>query len=192
MAHTPPNFKPNVSLSDKVVWVPADDGFYSVKSAWKSVRLPKPKVPWLTVWGMGVDPSWVLCLPDAESHEHLFFRCSFSGQIWSRVLSRFQVIWSPNGWSEELEWATGNWINPGFGADLYKLVLADSFYHIWWERDARIFRNKTRNVDAVFKTMEREVRDRCCSWDMVENTLSNWLLCLSWSIPTRILKIARH
>ncbi|GFZ02541.1 hypothetical protein Acr_15g0011490 [Actinidia rufa] len=115
VAHTLPNFKPNVALRGKVVWIPATDGSYFVKSAWKSIRLPRPKVPWLTAWGMGVDPSCVLCHQDVESHEHLFFRCSFSGQILAKVLNRFQVIRSPIGWSEELEWATGNWISSDFG-----------------------------------------------------------------------------
>ena len=45
-------------------------------------------------------------------------------------------------------------------------------------RNDQIFSSKARDVEVVFKNMERDVRDRCCSWDMVATSLSNWLLSL--------------
>ncbi|GFZ00678.1 hypothetical protein Acr_14g0003130 [Actinidia rufa] len=127
MAHTPQNLRPNVALSDKVVWAPANDGFYTVKSAWKSIRLPKPKVPWyVTDWFKGQVPkwefvSWLCCLGRLTKKDRL------TG--WGMGVSR-----SPNGWSEELAWANGKWIHPGFNTALFKLVLSGSVYHIWGEK----------------------------------------------------------
>ncbi|GFY97547.1 hypothetical protein Acr_12g0000880 [Actinidia rufa] len=45
MADTLPYFKPNAENTDKVVWVPAANGKFSVKAAWKMIRNPNPKVP---------------------------------------------------------------------------------------------------------------------------------------------------
>ncbi|GFZ02663.1 hypothetical protein Acr_15g0012710 [Actinidia rufa] len=163
----------------KVFWFPANDGFYTVKSAWKSIRLPKPKVPWYaTVSFKGQVPKWgfilwLCCLGRLATEDRLTV---WGMGIWARVLNRVQVNRIPSGWSEELAWATENWINPGFGSCFFKLVLSAAVYHIWGERNARIFSSKARDVEAVFKTMKREVRDRCCSWDMVENSLSSWQL----------------
>ena len=80
------------------------------------------------------------------------------GYLWGRILSRNQVVRRPSGWSEELAWASS-----GFGTALYKLGLASAVYHIWGERNACIFSSKVRDVDTVFKTIKREVRNRCCS-----------------------------
>ena len=88
-----------------------------------------------------------------------------------------------------------NWFDSDFSIALYKLVLAATVYYIWGKRNARILSNTiftARDVDAVFRNIEREVRDRSCYLALVENSLKNWLLCLSWNIPTRILKVARH
>ena len=53
---TPPNFKPNTTLRDKVVWVPIADGSYSVKSAFS---IPRPKVPWYAIVGFkGLVSRW--------------------------------------------------------------------------------------------------------------------------------------
>ena len=102
------------------------------------------------------------------------------------------MVRRPSGWSAELAWATANLASSGFGTALYILNLPAAVYHIWAERNAHIFTSKERDVDTVFKNIEREVRNRCCSWDLVDDCYSNWLMCLSWNIPTKILKVAGH
>ena len=51
MAHTPKYFRPIAWIMDKVLWTPAVDGRFSVKSAWRVIRHPNPKVPWSVVHG---------------------------------------------------------------------------------------------------------------------------------------------
>ena len=44
MAHTP-TFLPDVNQSDRVIWTPATNGLFSVKSAWNASREYRDKIP---------------------------------------------------------------------------------------------------------------------------------------------------
>lgn len=39
MGSTPHNLRPNISVEDSVVWIPASNDMYSVKTAWEVLRL---------------------------------------------------------------------------------------------------------------------------------------------------------
>ena len=75
-----------------------------------------------------------------------------------------------------MNWAIQNLNREGFGNTKYKLVLSAMIYHVWGERNARIFNDKARNKNMVFRDIERDVRDRCWFWKMVVITYCNWLL----------------
>lgn len=111
MRSAPSNLRPNTGVDDSVIWIPASNGTFSVKTAWEALRNPLPKVPWAPIvwfkqgiprwtfimwlvcwgrlstkdrllsWGLMVDPLCVLCSNVNESHKHLFFYCSFSAYI---------------------------------------------------------------------------------------------------------------
>ena len=49
-------------------------------------------------------------------------------------------------------------VSSKFGNNLYKVILLAVVYHIWEERNARIFNNKGRDLDSVLKGIEREAR----------------------------------
>ena len=63
---------------------------------------------------------------------------------------------------------------------LYK-IHCHYLFCLWIERNASIFSNKAKDSGSVFKLkdMERNVRERISSWQVVENTHANWLLCLA-------------
>ncbi|XP_057469411.1 uncharacterized protein LOC130758495 [Actinidia eriantha] len=208
VAHTPPDFKPNIDRRDCVIWSPAAASTFSVQNAWRAIKILQPKVPWgpiiwfkgqvprwafiirlcclgrlatkdrLNGWGMAVDPTCVLC----HQADHLFFNCSFSGQIWTRMLAKVQVNRSPSSWDFQLQWAILNKSKACFSSCLYNLGLSADFYHICGERNARVFCNNARGVNSVLRNIERDVRYRSCSWERVENTDSNWLFCLAWDL----------
>ena len=84
----------------------------------------------------------------------IFFSCPYSGQIWTRVPDRFQMNRSPAGWSSELYWAAQNLKCASFGNNLYKLVMSAVVYHVWGERIAWIFSNRSRDQETVFRGIE--------------------------------------
>ena len=79
-----------------------------------------------------------------------------------------------------------------FGNNLYKLVLSASVYNLWRERNARIFSHRGRDTDSAFQEIEKDISDRSCSWKQVENTCTNWSLCLAWNLSHKILKVSGH
>ena len=64
-----------------------------------------------------------------------------------------------------------------------------TIYHVWRERNAHFFNNIAKDGDVILQSIERDVRDRCVAHGGWWKThISNWLLCLSRNISTRILK----
>ncbi|XP_077232366.1 uncharacterized protein LOC143869234 [Tasmannia lanceolata] len=101
------------------VWKPEPSGKFSLKSAWNSIRILRPKAIWApSIWFKGHVPkhsfiAWqavqnrlltrdrllflgnsretrcLLCNSDIQSANHIFFRCGYSAWIWSFILRRF-------------------------------------------------------------------------------------------------------
>lgn len=92
---------------------------FSTKVTWDRLREPSPKVDWhdvvwfqeeiprcsfltwlamlerlptrdrLATWGLSVPENCVLCSSGRESHQHLFFGCSYAIDVWNRFCGRF-------------------------------------------------------------------------------------------------------
>ncbi|KAK1407859.1 hypothetical protein QVD17_39486 [Tagetes erecta] len=98
----------------------------------------------------------LLCYADFDSHNHLFFECQFSSQVWLKT-RRFAGLMSISPeWTSIKQWmihAQSKSIVNIVG----KLVIAASAYHVWQERNNRLFKNQTRPpnivVDLVFSTV---------------------------------------
>lgn len=115
IAATPLPFETN---EDRVVWTLSPLGIFAAKSAWLVLRTRASEVPWhaivwhkgsvprwafilwvaiwgrlatrdrLRTWGVTLDSGCVLCDGGIESHNHLFFDCSYALQVWNEVKSR--------------------------------------------------------------------------------------------------------
>ena len=105
----PNTMVPNPTCSEQILWAPSTTGNFSTKSAWLSLRTRRPSVEWYKlIWfpkaipkcgsilwlairgrlGMQdrlhIDPSNLTCLlcnRQLETHDHLFFNCSYAWQI---------------------------------------------------------------------------------------------------------------
>ncbi|GJY84625.1 hypothetical protein Tco_0498651 [Tanacetum coccineum] len=95
-----------------------------------------------------------------DSHEHLFFDCSFSFQIWSRI-KQFACVYM----------GSGSFLTPLFSILmlLYKagsplravwefLTLAAAAYFVWQERNFRLFKHSKRSVQEVVDCIMSSVR----------------------------------
>ncbi|KAJ6721437.1 hypothetical protein OIU85_024519 [Salix viminalis] len=79
-----------------------------------------------------------------------FFGCSFSSSIWLDISSRAQIGWKVGNWSRALARYCGrcsNKNNPRH--ELVGLALASSIYHIWKERNNRIFDQHFSNSQKI-------------------------------------------
>ncbi|KAI8546448.1 hypothetical protein RHMOL_Rhmol07G0118400 [Rhododendron molle] len=178
---TPSTLRPYTAVEDPVTWLPAPNDIFSVKTAWEALRNPLPKVPWAHVvwlkqgiprwafimwlvcwdrlctkdrllsWGMRVDPQCVFCHNVHESHEHLFFHCSFSTCIWGRILLLFGMSRSPGEWEHEINGAVQHLRKKGFSFALYKLARVGTVYYVWKARNDSIFSYKQYITDLVYE-----------------------------------------
>ncbi|XP_060212153.1 uncharacterized protein LOC132639746 [Lycium barbarum] len=104
----------------------------------------------LLSWGLSFDPVCGLCKTYNEDSEHLFVKCAYAQQLWSRVLTWLQQPpTSAQTWLQHLEWL----INRGKGkseqARLFRMVCAEVTNSVWTERNARIFEQRSREVERV-------------------------------------------
>lgn len=102
----------------------------------------------LEKWGSTVSTECVFCRGYMEDHDHLFFECSYSQQIWNSMLMWQGVDRQAGPWREEKQWAISQATGKNAKAELYRMCLVGTIYHIWLERNGRIFKQETRNTNA--------------------------------------------
>ncbi|KAK1394853.1 hypothetical protein POM88_013909 [Heracleum sosnowskyi] len=153
------------------------NGKFSIKKMYNQLRVTYTKVPWrrvfcrnkaspkalfitwlaawnklltrdkLLVWKMVTNNICSLCGAAPESVEHLFFVCAYAKGIWSKVLDIIQFRRPVAGFKSKLEWA----VKCERKHQLYLMLFAESVYHIWIERNSKIFKEKVRTPAAVFR-----------------------------------------
>ncbi|CAN1781841.1 Putative ribonuclease H protein At1g65750 [Linum perenne] len=99
----------------------------------------------------------VLCERDAESVDHLFLRCPFSSAVWDRVSSKLSLF-GPRVDNIRGLFETWKGMNcaPIFAA-AEKAILHGVLWHIWLERNERIFNEASKSDDFVASRTLRNV-----------------------------------
>ncbi|GKB37671.1 hypothetical protein Tco_0882613 [Tanacetum coccineum] len=131
-----------------------------------------------------------LCNLQVDSHEHLFFDCDFSKQVWSKV----KVFVGPPNSSPSIDSILLD-IAPfakrkSSRSISAKLVVAASSYFIWQERNNRMFKKSKRSQDQVVDCILNAVRLKLmsCKWKKSKAVLdvaSLWNLGLQISQSPR-------
>ncbi|KAF5759840.1 putative RNA-directed DNA polymerase [Helianthus annuus] len=130
----------------------------------------------------------LLYYENVDSHEHLFFECSFSSKVWLMVREKAGMANVDQKWSSIVSWLKARGRSKTAAHFVSKLVVGATAYVIWQERNARLFRNQTRPPDTIrdtiFKTIRYKlmgVKFRQCSnvarlrgaWGIGEDTVSD-------------------
>lgn len=122
----------------------------------------------------------VLCTREDESHNHLFFECGFSFRIWDWMIWKCGPQGSPREFTEALEWVS-RWRK---GKSSQSLVLKLSFsatvYHIWRERNCRIFQPKKMDGGRIIQS----IVSRACimGWREAPTTAENRISREDWAL----------
>ncbi|XP_042974564.1 uncharacterized protein LOC122306191 [Carya illinoinensis] len=112
-----------VSCADKLWWIPAGKGIFSVYSFYKSLTCrPDSQFPWRSLWRNKAPPkalffTWAaalgkilttdnlrkcriiisywccMCKKEGESVDHLLLYCEIARALWSEVFSRLELNW---------------------------------------------------------------------------------------------------
>ncbi|XP_021865559.1 uncharacterized protein [Spinacia oleracea] len=115
----------------------------------------------LISWGIQCTAQCVLCSSVAESAEHLFFDCSFSSDIWKKILGVLGIRRSSFGFSQELSIVAYQSRKTGATATLYAMCFAEAVYAIWLHRNLLIFSKTSKTPIQLVKEILFKVSCRC-------------------------------
>ena len=171
---------------DTVRWIPSPNGKFSTSHTWDYLRSSSPKVPWYRlIWFPGSFPrhsfiAWlailnrlsthdrifkftpgplacVLCHQGMESHDHLFFNCSFSSYVWQGILQRLVISNPTSTWINLVEWAAASWKKKTPIHIISRMFFGSAVYHVWRERNARSFRQEAKSKERVLQDIFSQV-----------------------------------
>lgn len=141
-------------------------------------------------WGVISCDSCILCnCSSPESHNHVFFECSFSKALWAAML-RNQVGRDPLCWDEEEEWFIQHSKGKGFRKSKLKLPLSATTYNIWGKRNLRTFQQKSLDTDSLTfkKKLCYAIREIVMAWRNINANSDNTSKCSLWNVPHCIFK----
>ncbi|GJR77093.1 putative reverse transcriptase zinc-binding domain-containing protein [Tanacetum coccineum] len=90
-----------------------------------------------------------LCKTHHDSHDHLFFECAYSSQVWAQVLSTTDVRFSSSRWSDIMNWLIPIASKNNVDSIVGRLIVAASSYFIWQERNNIIHGKGDRRLEQV-------------------------------------------
>lgn len=168
-------------FADSWVWLHSVDGVFTFKGAFNALRVQHPEKDWakivwpsssipkhsccsfravlgqlLTKDHMGwlntnLDPCCVLCKTESETHEHLFFGCSYSSYFWQRCRLKLGLrLWRRCSKSSEIADLLKSCKEDNQCSELRKLVFNAAIWFLWRERNDRIFNNIFTHKSKLF------------------------------------------
>ena len=201
---------------DRVIWCPSRLGNYTTASAWDFFRQSKNKVAWHSlVWFLERHPRaafilWLavqeklgtqdrlynpapgilclLCGACLETHNHLFFECLATKQIWERVLIKADISVPDSPWKERVGWMSLKWKGKTLSHNISKLCLSISVYQIWKERNLRFHTNSMRSTDDIYCCILEQVRLKLSTFRCMEDNLTNRATQSIWNLPDSIFE----
>ncbi|GJZ84342.1 hypothetical protein Tco_0649681 [Tanacetum coccineum] len=156
---------------DKPIWVDNDGNTrrFSTATVWRDIRGNGVSVDWKDIKLSTQDkmikwyPNRVfersLCKTEADSHDHLFFKCEFAEKIWKKVCVIARINVKENKWDDIIKAMSLKRDNKSIWGIIRRLCLAAMVYYIWQERK-RLFNNCKRTDEEVFGVICDEVRSR--------------------------------
>lgn len=117
-----------------------------------------------------------------ETRDHLFFECSFTRRIWRHGLAIPLVPEKLICWDEICAYLTPFALENNLKATILKHLLGASVYHIWVERNQRIFKQEAKTEDQITSTIFNEVRTRIIFGRKFPSNALNIALCKLWKL----------
>ncbi|XP_071694395.1 uncharacterized protein [Rutidosis leptorrhynchoides] len=116
----------------------------------------------LHVWDVGSSnqgsPICALCSLQQDSHNHLFFECTFSKQLWSKVKKFIVIPGIGYNWKDIMQLLIPYAHRRVARMLVAKFLLAATVYFIWQERNARLFKGESRDRNKLFNIIYGTVR----------------------------------
>ncbi|XP_028067833.1 uncharacterized protein LOC114270499 [Camellia sinensis] len=108
--------------------------------------------------------------------------------IWGGILAKSKSNWPSLPWLETVDFAVRSISGTSLKMVILKLSFLCTVYHIWIERNSRIFNKAQKPEEVVTNSIIQMVRGRLLSLENVKISAGdNWLL-EEWSLPLNLLQ----
>ncbi|KAJ9536407.1 hypothetical protein OSB04_un000420 [Centaurea solstitialis] len=207
---------------DVICWkgMQGDEVVFSVREACCSMVGTCPSVTWTKyVWFKGHIPKLSFCLWTAchgklptqdriaswcsnqadlccvfcnncmDSHDHLFFDCIYSKDVWRRLKKEYDFYGFPERWSVIMVYLNDN---RGPKKKSHRLALSSAVYHIWKERNRRLFQRITQPPIVLYNQIRDQIDLQVGDGISTNAWEDKWLSVgnLSSLIPYRLIRAA--
>ncbi|XP_022018820.1 uncharacterized protein LOC110918847 [Helianthus annuus] len=123
----------------------------------------------------------LMCYENNDSHNHLFFECNYSTQVWIKVCGKGGMNTVSPEWEAIVSWLAARASSKSAINFISRLIVAASIYFVWQERNARIFKNQTRPPDVLSDLIVQTIRYKLMGVKFKESSNVRRLL-ESWGI----------
>ncbi|GKD02269.1 retrovirus-related pol polyprotein from transposon TNT 1-94 [Tanacetum coccineum] len=118
-----------------------------------------------------------------DSHEHLFFECSFSSRVWDRLKVFTGMPNIPSDLNDIVECIKPVASSHSIRSVVCKLVFSASCYFIWQERNGRLFKKIKRSQDQIFELIKTNVRIKLLTCSFKKTSRDQQLVDI-WKLPS--------
>ncbi|KAK4380990.1 putative ribonuclease H protein [Sesamum angolense] len=163
--------------TDSILW---RGGNFSTKAVYDIFRIPGPQVGW---YSLLVGPCKIP---------------RYSFVLWMAILDKLSTMDKPwlshlggpnRAWGMDITWASRRWNGRHIVQMAYRALLAAIFYHIWQERNRRVFQYIERTSSTIASIAIDEIRQKILNIDLPDSVSSRGLYRL-WRIPWPVRRIA--
>ncbi|XP_018461065.1 uncharacterized protein LOC108832079 [Raphanus sativus] len=163
------------SFSTKETWLNLRTNTMQLKwprGVWYSMATPRfAFIVWLAMqnrlstmdrvarWSQGVDVKCVLCNNDVESRDHLFFRCTYSAQLWYSLVGGILGSAYTENWATIVKEVSEGSLNriPLF---CLRYTFHVATYYIWRERNSVKHGEKLMHINMLKKFADKCMRNK--------------------------------
>ena len=163
-----------VDFSSQQVWKDLNHFEESVpwyKIVWFKNRIPRHSfILWIAVqerlktqdkmkrWEKDKILKCSLCGSQSDSHNHLFFDCEFSKAVWREIKLKAGLNIEDMEWQAMISVLLSKLVGMKSEILIKKLSLSATVYHVWRERNNRLFKRGENQVNKVVLNILEEVR----------------------------------
>ena len=121
-----------------------------------------------------------------ESHEHLFFSCPYSNQIWRALKQKCNIPFGDHSWQDCISQMVTLCKGKSLLNTVRKLCFATGVYLIWEERNKRLHENSLREAKVVFWYTTESIRCRLSAVRGIKDSVENRGIQTLWRLPDSI------
>ena len=123
-----------------------------------------------------------LCKVEQDTHDHLFFACNFSSQVWIQVVQKADVQIGSHIWSDIMRWLLPMARKNNAICIVGRLIVAASSYYVWQERNNRLHDSGAKSVEQLVNLILDTVRLKLASIKFKRNARVAKLKTI-WNLP---------